>query len=143
MPGRTIIEQAARKFTSAQSYYSNDADKICRICLRPILHVVRNPCPLTDTKKRPVPLSLEGYLTAWVETQYHALVFQKLHPDRIHIVRYEDVIEALGRLLRICAKLGLEASDSLEMPTWNETRWKRCIRGAPFESFSRSQQEHG
>ncbi len=99
-----------------------DADKILQdLPAAHVLHVVRNPwSAYADTKKRPVPLSLEGYLTAWVETQYHALVFQKIHPDRIHIVRYEDVIEAPRETLgRICAKLGLEASDSLEMPTWN------------------------
>jgi hypothetical protein len=63
---------------------------------------------------------LESYLTAWVTTQYHALVFQKLQPDRVHIVRYEDVVEgprdALGK---ICEKLGLDAAESLETPTWN------------------------
>jgi len=99
-----------------------DADKILQdLPAAHVLHVVRNPwSAYADTKKRPVPLSLEGYLTAWVETQYHALVFQKLHPDRMHIVRFEDVIEApREKLGRICAKLGLEASDSLEMPTWN------------------------
>jgi len=99
-----------------------DADKILQdLPAAHVLHVVRNPwSAYADTKKRPVPLSLEGYLTAWVETQYHALVFQKLHPDRIHIVRLEDVIEApREKLGRICAKLGLEVSDSLEMPTWN------------------------
>jgi hypothetical protein len=99
-----------------------DADKILQdLPAAHVLHVVRNPwSAYADTKKRPVPLSLEGYLTAWVETQYHALVFQKLHPDRVHIVRLEDVIEAPRETLgRICAKLGLEASDSLEMPTWN------------------------
>ena len=99
-----------------------DADKILQdLPAAHVLHVVRNPwSAYADTKKRPVPLSLEGYLTAWVETQYHALVFQKIHPDRIHIVRYEDVIEAPRETLgRICAKLGLEASDGLETPTWN------------------------
>jgi hypothetical protein len=99
-----------------------DADKILQdLPGAHVLHVVRNPwSAYADTKKRPVPLSLEGYLTAWVETQYHALVFQKIHPDRIHIARYEDVIEAPRETLgRICAKLGLEASDSLEIPTWN------------------------
>jgi hypothetical protein len=101
-----------------------DADKILQdLPAAHVLHVVRNPwSAYADTKKRPVPLSLEGYLTAWVETQYHALVFQKIHPDRMHIVRYEDVIEApREKLGQICAKLGLEASDSLEMPTWNRT----------------------
>ena len=46
-----------------------------------MLHVVRNPwSAYADTKKRAVPLSLEKYVTAWVTTQYHALVFRKFHP---------------------------------------------------------------
>ena len=101
---------------------SVDSDKILRdLPEAHLLHVVRNPwSAYADTKKRPVPLSLEGYLTAWVQTQYHALAFQKFHPDRIHIVRYEDVIEApREKLGKICEKLGLDAADSLQMPTWN------------------------
>lgn len=99
-----------------------DADKILQdLPAAHVLHVVRNPwSAYADTKKRPVPMSLESYLTAWVATQYHALVFQKLQPDRVHIVRYEDVIEGPRKTLgKICEKLGLEASDSLDIPTWN------------------------
>lgn len=86
-----------------------------------ILHVVRNPwSAYADTKKRSVPLTLERYLTTWVTTQYHALAFQKLYPDRVHIVRYEDTIanppDVLGR---ICLKLGLHVSESLRSPSWN------------------------
>jgi hypothetical protein len=99
-----------------------DADKILQdLPGAHVLHVVRNPwSAFADTKKRPVPMSLENYLTAWVMTQFHALVFQKLHPDRLHVVRYEDVIEGPRETLgKICEKLGLEAADSLKTPTWN------------------------
>jgi hypothetical protein len=99
-----------------------DADKILQdLPGAHVLHVVRNPwSAYADTKKRPVPMSLENYLTAWVTTQFHALVFQKLHPDRLHVVRYEDVIEGPQETLgKICEKLGLEAADSLKTPTWN------------------------
>jgi hypothetical protein len=86
-----------------------------------LLHVVRNPwSAYADTKKRPVPLSLERYITAWVTTQYHALVFQKFWPNNIHIVRYEDVIaDPKACLGNVCAKIGIGASDSLKSPTWN------------------------
>lgn len=86
-----------------------------------VLHVVRNPwSAYGDTKKRPVPLPLEKYVTAWVIAQYHALVFRKFHPDRLHIVRYEDAIaDPVGALGRICLKLGLRAANSLQSPTWN------------------------
>ncbi len=86
-----------------------------------VLHVVRNPwSAYADTKKRPVPLSLERYLTAWVTTQYHALVFQKLWPDHIHIVRYEDVVaDPEACLGKVCEKIGIASAESLRAPTWN------------------------
>lgn len=99
-----------------------DAGKILKDVSRAhILHVVRNPwSAYADTKKRPVPLTLEKYMIAWATTQYHALVFQKLYPDRVHIVRYEDMIsDPFGVLGRICRKLGLHTAESLRTPSWN------------------------
>jgi len=86
-----------------------------------VLHVVRNPwSAYADTKKRPVPMSLDRYLTAWVTNQYHALVFRKLNPDRVHIVRLEDVLaDPAGTLGAICEKLGARAAATLGEPTWN------------------------
>jgi hypothetical protein len=86
-----------------------------------VLHVVRNPwSAYADTKKRPVPLSLEHYLLGWTLNQYYALLFKEKYPNRVHIVRIEDVMQdphqALGQ---VCQKLGLEVSDSLLQPTWN------------------------
>jgi hypothetical protein len=88
-----------------------------------VLHVVRNPwSAYADTKKRPVPLSLERYLTAWVTTQYHATVFQQRYPDRLHVVRYEDIIaDPLAALGRVCEAMGLRRDESLRTPTWNGT----------------------
>lgn len=99
-----------------------DSDKILKDLPEAyVLHVVRNPwSAYADTKKRPVPMPLERYLIAWVTTQYLALTHHKLDSDRVHIVRYEDVVadpqETLGK---ICSKLGLRASNSLQKPTWN------------------------
>jgi hypothetical protein len=86
-----------------------------------VLHVVRNPwSAFADTKKRPVPMSLERYLTAWVTNQYHALVFKKLNPQRVHIVRLEDVLaDPVGTLGAICENLGARAAATLGEPTWN------------------------
>jgi hypothetical protein len=86
-----------------------------------LLHVVRNPwSAYADTKKRAVPLSLEKYVTAWITTQYHALVFRKFYPDRVHIVRLEDAIaDPISALGQVCLKLGLRTTDSLHSPTWN------------------------
>lgn len=88
-----------------------------------VVHVVRNPwSAYADTKKRPVPLSLENYVLCWTVSQYHALVANELHPGRVHVLRFEDIVgdpaETLGAL---CRALGLEAPASLETPSFNGT----------------------
>jgi hypothetical protein len=85
------------------------------------LHVVRNPwSAYADTKKRPVPLSLPSYLLGWTLNQYHALLCQRRHPDRMHVVRAEDVMAAPRQTLGpICAALGLDEAPSLDGPSWN------------------------
>ncbi|MBA3857065.1 MAG: sulfotransferase family protein [Cyanobacteria bacterium PR.3.49] len=99
-----------------------DADKILTDMPNAhVLHVVRNPwSAYADTKKRPVPLSLHHYMLAWCLNQYHALMFKEKFPDRLHIVRAEDVMadpkKTLGAVLE---KMGLETSDTLKTPTWN------------------------
>ena len=99
-----------------------DADKILHdLPQAHVLHVVRNPwSAYADTKKRPMPLSLHHYMLGWTMNQYYALYFKELFPDRMHIVRAEDVMansyQTLGDL---CQKLGLEPADSLRKPTWN------------------------
>ena len=101
---------------------SVDADKILNdLPESHVLHVVRNPwSAYADTKKRPVPLSLEHYMMGWVLNQRAAVRFQAMFPDRMHIVRAEDVMaspfETLGG---ICERLGLERTDSLRKPSWN------------------------
>jgi len=99
-----------------------DADKILTdLPAAHLLHVVRNPwSAYADTKKRPVPLSLDQYLLGWTINQYHALLFQRQFSDRVHIVRAEDVMADPRATLRgICGRLGLEDSTSLATPSWN------------------------
>ena len=99
-----------------------DAEKILSDLPRAhVLHVVRNPwSAYADTKKRPVPLSLEGYMLGWTLNQHYALLFREKFPDRVHVVRAEDVMaDSTGELGAICEKLGLERADSLATPTWN------------------------
>lgn len=88
-----------------------------------VLHVVRNPwSAYADTKKRPVPLSLDGYLLGWTLNQHFALLLQRKFPDRFHIVRAEDVMDdSLRTLGGLCERLGLECSNALGAPTWNGT----------------------
>ncbi|MGB9178697.1 MAG: sulfotransferase [Pyrinomonadaceae bacterium] len=99
-----------------------DADKILRDFEQAhVLHVVRNPwSAYADTKKRPVPLALAKYMTGWTLNQYFALLFKKQFPERLHIVRAEDVMaDSSGTLGAVCDKLGLEHAASLKTPTWN------------------------
>jgi hypothetical protein len=106
-----------------------DADKILGdLPQAHVLHVVRNPwSAYADTKKRPVPLSLKGYMLGWTLNQYHALLFKEMFPGRLHIVRAEDVMADPQRALgAVCEKLGLAPADSLRTPTWN---------GSPLEEI--------
>ncbi len=99
-----------------------DTDKILRdLPQAHVLHVVRNPwSAFADTRKRPVPMSLENYLLGWTLSQYHALLFRDMYPGRVHIVRTEDVMRAPKATLgTVCETLGLESSDSLAQVTWN------------------------
>ena len=88
-----------------------------------VLHVVRNPwSAYADTKKRPAPLSLHHYMLGWTMNQYYALYYREKFPERIHIVRAEDVMaDSYKTLSPICEKLGLEPANSLRVPSWNGT----------------------
>lgn len=107
-----------------------DAERILGdLPLAHVLHVVRNPwSAYADTKKRPVPLSLQDYMLDWTVNQYHALLYKEMFPDRVHIVRAEDVMsDSFKTLGAVCNTLGLEPADSLKTPTWN---------GDPLEEIS-------
>lgn len=99
-----------------------DADKmLTEMPTSHVLHIVRNPwSAYADTKKRPMPLSLADYILGWTLNQYYALLFKEKFPDRLHIIRAEDVmanpVKTLGEL---CKKLGVDAADSLKTPSWN------------------------
>jgi hypothetical protein len=85
------------------------------------LHVVRNPwSAYADTKKRPVPLPLAKYMLGWTTNQFHALLYKEKFPERLHIVRAEDVFaDPIGALGPVCAALGAEPGPTLAAPTWN------------------------
>ena len=85
------------------------------------LHIVRNPwSAYADTKKRAVPLSLAGYMLGWTLNQQFALLARELFPDRVHIVRTEDVMEdSKSALGPVCEAIGVEVADSLKEVSWN------------------------
>ena len=101
-----------------------DADKILNeLPQAHFLHVVRNPwSAYADTKKRPVPLNLRHYMIGWTLNQYFALYFKEKFPDRMHIIRTEDVMANSYKTLgALCDQLGLAPAGSLRKPTWNGT----------------------
>jgi hypothetical protein len=99
-----------------------DADKIVAdLPGAHVLHVVRNPwSAYADTKKRAVPLPLPHYIMGWCLNQQAALMYAAMHPGRVHMLRFEDIIvnpvSVLGGFL---GKLGLSASETLAHPSWN------------------------
>jgi hypothetical protein len=99
-----------------------DADKIVRdLPTSHVLHVVRNPWSCyADTKKRAVPLSLAHYMTGWCINQQAALTFREMFPERVHLLRYEDIIVDPVRVLGdFLGALGLSRSETLRTPSWN------------------------
>jgi hypothetical protein len=86
-----------------------------------VLHVVRNPwSAYADTKKRPLPLSLADYMLRWNLHQHFALTSSAREPERVHVVRIEDVMEDPPRVLgELLESLGLGQSDTLAHPSWN------------------------
>jgi len=86
-----------------------------------ILHVVRNPWSgYADTKKRPFPLSLERYVWTWNLSQLTALNWKERVPDRVHIVRFEDIVkDTKTAFADFLAGTGLEWNDSLLAPSFN------------------------
>jgi hypothetical protein len=56
----------------------------------------------------------------WTTSQHHALLFRRKFPDRMHVIRIEDVLaDSHGTLGALCEKLGLEPAESLRYPSWN------------------------
>jgi hypothetical protein len=99
-----------------------DADKILRdLPHAHVLHVVRNPwSAYADTKKRPVPLSLTDYMLRWNLNQYFALLARARDPERVHILRTEDIMDDPAQILGgLLAELGLRDSETLARPSWN------------------------
>ncbi len=89
-----------------------------------MVHVVRNPwSAYADTKKRPVPFSLARYLHMWSLNQYFALMYQKMFPNNVHIVRLEDTLaNPLKTLGALCEKIGVKPANTLKYTSWNSQR---------------------
>jgi hypothetical protein len=110
-----------------------------------VLHIVRNPfSAFAETKKRPVPLSLNHYITAWNICQHFAEINQEKYTDNFFILRYEDIIEDPRQTLsKFLQTISLSDSPSLCHPSWNNVKletiypWgtiKIATRDANFET---------
>ena len=125
------------KRTDEQSFYVGyspiigiDGDKILDdLPNAHVLHIVRNPwSAYADTKKRPVPMPLAGYMLGWTLNQYYALTFKQKYPDRFHIIRTEDTMANPERVLGdFCDKIGLDRSPTLGQISWNSEPLKEVF----------------
>jgi hypothetical protein len=62
-------------------------------------------------------------MLGWTLNQYCALLFKQKFPERMHVVRIEDVLaDPYATLGALCEQLGLERADSLRQPSWNGKR---------------------
>jgi Sulfotransferase family len=86
-----------------------------------VLHVVRNVfSAYADTKKRPFPLPLRRYVITWNLYHHIALMHHHRHPDRYHLLRYEDLVaDPRAALEPLCAKLGIGFADTMTYPSFN------------------------
>ena len=70
-----------------------------------------------------MPLPLTDYMLRWCLNQHVALLCKQLFPDRMHIVRTEDVVAGpRAALSPLCGALGIEPGPSLDVPSWNGER---------------------
>lgn len=107
-----------------------------------ILHIVRNPfSAYRDTKRRPFPQDIEKYIITW--NIYHSTVemYQKVYPDNVRIVRYEDLVSNKENTMRgLSDFIGVEFEESMLYPSWNGEEIKENI--APWGTVLRSTEEY-
>jgi hypothetical protein len=88
---------------------------------------VRNPySAFADTSKRPFPLSLYRYSMTWSVMQLYATTFAARYPDRLHILRFEDLIaNPRSAMERLAAKIGIAFSETMLYPSWGGAALKQ------------------
>lgn len=94
-----------------------------------VLHVIRNPySAFADTKKRPVPYSLEKYIHIWSIMQLTALTYAAMFPKNFHIVRFEEMVEDPKKYFKaLSKKLGISYSPTMEYPSWNGRKLENIV----------------
>jgi len=86
-----------------------------------ILHIVRNPyAAYAETKRRPVPYTLDRYIKTWNIVQLMVLNYQGLFPENVIIVKYEDMVRNKNKFFSdLAQKLGISFFDTMLFPSWN------------------------
>ena len=86
-----------------------------------VLSVIRNPwSAYGETKRRPVPLSLDHYMLGWTLHQQYSLRLRARHPSRFHVLRFEDLIAGPRQALcELGREIGYDDAESLAEPSWN------------------------
>jgi hypothetical protein len=86
-----------------------------------MIHIVRNPyAAYAETKRRPVPYTLERYVRIWNLVQLTVLNLAGLYPRNMIIVRYEDLVADKVKFFReLSRKIGIEYSETMLYPSWN------------------------
>lgn len=110
-----------------------------------LVHVVRNPYSgYSETQSRPFPWSLDRYVHLWNIVQQDALRYERLFPDRVTIVRYEDLIRDDRKVMaRVSDDLGIPFSERMLEHTWNGDRlenitpWGAIAEATPEENKRR------
>jgi hypothetical protein len=59
-------------------------------------------------------------MTGWCVHQLSALAHSSRFPDRVHVLRYEDLVaDPVATLSTILARVGVSSSPTLARPSWN------------------------
>ncbi|MCA6112787.1 sulfotransferase [Bradyrhizobium cenepequi] len=86
-----------------------------------IMHIVRNPfSAYRDTKRRPFPQPLSGYLIRW--NVYHSTVemYAHMYPRNVRIFRYEDLVGDKRAFMEDVSRfIGVNFEPSMLYPSWN------------------------
>jgi hypothetical protein len=119
---------ASGKETTYVGYSPNvgiDAEKIFSdFPTAHVIHVVRNPySAYADTKKRPVPYSIQRYMNTWNIMQFVSLNFAHMYPKNYHIIRFEDLVANKKTFFSsLMKKLHLSYADTLNYPSWHSKK---------------------
>jgi hypothetical protein len=86
-----------------------------------IIHIVRNPyAAYAETKRRPVPYTLDRYVNIWNIVQLSVINHENLYPKNVFVLRYEDLVaDKIGFFKHLANIIGVNYSPTMLYPSWN------------------------